>query len=104
MASILPVLSASAQTSQNYTFPRHRLRLSQNDPTRTPLVLVACGSFSPLTFLHLRMFEMVCFRAQECLKIYSLTYGLSQAADFAKFNTEFEILGGYLVSSTQLLL
>lgn len=31
---------------------------------------------SPITYLHLRMFEM--------------------AADFAKFNTEFEVLGGYL--------
>ncbi|CAG8950138.1 hypothetical protein HYFRA_00008373 [Hymenoscyphus fraxineus] len=81
MASNIPVLSASAQTLDTYTFPRHRLRLTQTDPTKTPLVLVACGSFSPVTYLHLRMFEM--------------------AADFAKFNTEqldtqFEILGGYL--------
>ncbi|KAG0645740.1 Nicotinamide nicotinic acid mononucleotide adenylyltransferase 1 [Hyphodiscus hymeniophilus] len=76
MASTPHVQSASIQTLDSYTFPRHRLRLRQNDPTRTPLVLVACGSFSPVTFLHLRMFEM--------------------AADFAKFNTEFEILGGYL--------
>ncbi|RDW75185.1 putative nicotinamide mononucleotide adenylyltransferase [Coleophoma cylindrospora] len=76
MASNLPEQSASTQTLQTYSFPRHRLRLTQNDPSRTPLVLVACGSFSPITYLHLRMFEM--------------------AADFAKFNTEFEILGGYL--------
>ncbi|CAG8973216.1 hypothetical protein HYALB_00006385 [Hymenoscyphus albidus] len=81
MASNMPALSASAQTLDIYTFPRHRLRLTQTDPTKTPLVLVACGSFSPVTYLHLRMFEM--------------------AADFAKFNTEqldtqFEILGGYL--------
>ena len=32
--------------------------------------------FSPITYLHLRMFEM--------------------AADFAKFNTEFEVMGGFL--------
>jgi hypothetical protein len=28
------------------------------DETKTPLVLVACGSYSPVTYLHLRMFEM----------------------------------------------
>jgi len=77
MASALPVQSASAQTAQTYSFPRHRLRLSQTDASKTPLVLVACGSFSPITYLHLRMFEM--------------------AADYVKFNkTEFELLGGYL--------
>lgn len=46
------------------------------DSSKTPLVLVACGSFSPITYLHLRMFEM--------------------AADFAKFQTDFEVMGGYL--------
>lgn len=40
------------------------------------MVLIACGSFSPLTFLHLRMFEM--------------------AADFARFNSNFEVCGAYL--------
>lgn len=64
-----------AQTLDNYTFPTNRLRLTQNDPEKTPLVLVACGSFSPITYLHLRMMEM--------------------AADFCKFNTEFELLSGY---------
>ncbi|OZJ03451.1 Nicotinamide/nicotinic acid mononucleotide adenylyltransferase [Bifiguratus adelaidae] len=28
------------------------------DESKTPLVIVACGSFSPITYLHLRMFEM----------------------------------------------
>lgn len=64
-----------AQTLDNYTFPTNRLRLAQNDPSKTPLVLVACGSFSPITYLHLRMMEM--------------------AADYCKFNTEFELLSGY---------
>ncbi|KAH6679453.1 hypothetical protein B0J14DRAFT_297936 [Halenospora varia] len=77
MTSNLPVQSPAAQTLANYSFPRHRLRLSQSDSTKTPLVLVACGSFSPITYLHLRMFEM--------------------ASDFVKFNkTEFELVGGYL--------
>jgi len=39
-------------------------------------VLVACGSFSPVTYLHLRMFEM--------------------ARDFIKQQTSFEVVGGYL--------
>ncbi len=69
-------IPVSSQTLANYRFPTHRLKSRQSDPTRTPLVLVACGSFSPITYLHLRMFEM--------------------AADYAKFNTNFEVMGGYL--------
>lgn len=38
----------------NYTFPRARLRQCMKDPSKTPLLLVACGSFSPITYLHLR--------------------------------------------------
>ncbi|KAL1745040.1 hypothetical protein HDZ31DRAFT_63528 [Schizophyllum fasciatum] len=60
----------------NYTFPHHRLRRVLRDPRKTPIVLVACGSFSPVTFLHLRMFEM--------------------AKDYVRQNTDFEIVGGYL--------
>ncbi|WPG98515.1 Hypothetical protein R9X50_00130600 [Acrodontium crateriforme] len=59
----------------NYEFPDARLRRRIQDPDRTPLVLIACGSFSPITFLHLRMFEM--------------------AADYARFNTQFEVVGAY---------
>jgi nicotinamide mononucleotide adenylyltransferase len=62
--------------ADSYQFPAHRLRRRLREPGRTPLVLVAPGSFSPITFLHLRMFEM--------------------AADFTRFNTpEFEVIGGY---------
>ncbi|GAA5942165.1 nicotinamide/nicotinic acid mononucleotide adenylyltransferase [Sporobolomyces koalae] len=59
-----------------YTFPTHRLSAVQGSTGKTPLVLVACGSYSPITFLHLRMFEM--------------------ARDDARTNTEFEVVGGYL--------
>lgn len=59
-----------------YVFPELRLKRKMNDPEKTPLLLVACGSFSPITYLHLRMFEM--------------------AADYVRFSTEFELLGGYL--------
>ncbi|MCJ1430878.1 hypothetical protein MMC27_000228, partial [Xylographa pallens] len=60
----------------SYALPDHRLRRKLDDPSKTPLVLVACGSFSPITNLHLRMFEMV--------------------ADHVRFHTEYEIVGGYL--------
>ncbi|KAL2194313.1 hypothetical protein P885DRAFT_63105 [Corynascus similis CBS 632.67] len=63
-------------TQTPYTFPTEKLKLRQTQPGKTPLVLVACGSFSPITFLHLRMFEM--------------------AGDFVRFNTDFEVCGGYL--------
>ena len=60
----------------DYEFPESRLRRRIQSADRTPLVLIACGSFSPITFLHLRMFEM--------------------AADYARFNTDFEVVGAYL--------
>jgi len=60
----------------NYTFASHRLRKTLRDPSKQPIVLVACGSFSPVTYLHLRMFEM--------------------AKDYVRQNTNFEIVGGYL--------
>ena len=60
----------------SYSFPDSRLKKVMDDPSKTPLLLVACGSFSPITYLHLRMFEM--------------------AADYVKFSTDFELIGGYL--------
>ncbi|KAH8924826.1 Nucleotidylyl transferase [Atractiella rhizophila] len=59
----------------DYTFPSFRIR-PLRDPQKTPLILVACGSFSPLTFLHLRMFEM--------------------ARDHAHSYTPYEVVGGLL--------
>lgn len=59
----------------DYSFPVDRLSVGQ-DANKTPTLLIACGSFSPITFLHLRMFEM--------------------ARDHAHFNTDFEIVGGYM--------
>lgn len=59
-----------------YAFPDYRLKRKMDDPSKIPLLLVACGSFSPITFLHLRMFVM--------------------AMDYVKDNTQFEIIGGYL--------
>jgi len=59
-----------------YVFPDYRLKQKMEDPSKTPLLLIACGSFSPITFLHLRMFVM--------------------AKDYVKHNTNFEVIGGYL--------
>ncbi|CZR59870.1 probable nicotinamide mononucleotide adenylyltransferase [Phialocephala subalpina] len=73
MASGISAQTPNPPTSQN-AFPSHRLTLRQRYPEKQPLCLVACGSFSPITYLHLRMFEM--------------------ASDYAKFNTDFEIMGG----------
>ena len=60
----------------NYAFPAHRFRPVLHDASKQPIVLVACGSFSPVTYLHLRMFEM--------------------AKDYVRQNTDWEIVGGYL--------
>jgi nicotinamide mononucleotide adenylyltransferase len=59
-----------------YTFPHHRLNFLQRYPEKQPIALVACGSFSPVTYLHLRMFEM--------------------AIDYVRQNTDFEVMGGYM--------
>jgi nicotinamide mononucleotide adenylyltransferase len=61
---------------ENYQFPTQKLRQQQIQSNKIPLVLVAPGSFSPPTFLHLRM--------------------LCMASDFVRMNTNFEVVGGYL--------
>lgn len=73
----LPNIIPDSQLSPDtYRFPSERLLRRQRHEGKTPLVLVACGSFSPITYLHLRMFEM--------------------ASDYARFNTKYEIIGGFL--------
>lgn len=59
----------------NYTFPADRLKKTLSNPSKKPLVLVSCGSFSPPTNLHLRMFE--------------------EAADYCEFETDYEVVGGF---------
>lgn len=61
---------------ETYRFPAHKLRRRQSQDGKTPLVLVACGSFSPPTFLHLRMFAM--------------------AWDSVRIGGTFEIMGAYM--------
>lgn len=64
-----------ARNLEEYKFPTHRLATTMADDTKYPLVIVACGSFSPITYLHLRMFEM--------------------ALDSINEQTRFEVIGGY---------
>lgn len=64
-----------AKTLQTYEFPTHRFIKKMKNPNKLPLVIVACGSFSPITYLHLRMFEM--------------------AMDAIREQTRFEVVGGY---------
>jgi len=61
---------------ETYSFPTQRLSRTLRDSSKTPVVLVACGSFSPITYLHLRMFEM--------------------AGDYIRQSTDFEVIGRYL--------
>jgi len=68
-------LQDTVMTLDNYKFPTERLRKVLKDDSKTPLVLVSCGSFSPPTNLHLRMFE--------------------QAADYCEFQTQYELIGGF---------
>ncbi|KAJ2550635.1 Nicotinamide/nicotinic acid mononucleotide adenylyltransferase 1 [Coemansia sp. RSA 1878] len=58
-----------------YNFPTNKLAKTMQDSTKIPLVLVACGSYSPVTYLHLRMFEM--------------------AADYFNGHQKYELIGGY---------
>ncbi|CAO3700200.1 unnamed protein product [Rhizopus stolonifer] len=60
---------------EDYRFPKERLVTLMKDEKKTPIVIVACGSFSPITYLHLRMFEM--------------------AKDHFQENKEYELMAGY---------
>lgn len=58
-----------------YTFPQHKLTRRLSKPNKIPIVLVACGSFSPITTLHLQMFQM---------------------SERSTEGTDFEVIGKYL--------
>jgi nicotinamide mononucleotide adenylyltransferase len=67
--------SGTLLNPEMYQFPVQKLR-RQTEPGKIPLVLVACGSFSPPTYLHLRLFSM--------------------ASDYVRTNTNYELVGGYM--------
>ncbi|KAK9477530.1 hypothetical protein V1514DRAFT_111878 [Lipomyces japonicus] len=68
-------ISRQARNLESYAFPVHRLAEVLQDSRMEPLVIVACGSFSPITYLHLRMFEM--------------------AIDTIRELNQYEVIGGY---------
>ncbi|KAF2676187.1 nicotinamide mononucleotide adenylyltransferase 1 [Lentithecium fluviatile CBS 122367] len=67
--------TANTMSLDSYKFPSERLKKTLSSPNKKPLVLVSCGSFSPPTNLHLRMFE--------------------EAADYCEFETDYEVVGGF---------
>ncbi|ORZ12735.1 hypothetical protein BCR42DRAFT_331368 [Absidia repens] len=78
MASTLNAETIKSRNNHDedvYQFPTHLLPKRMKDDTKIPLVLVACGSYSPITYLHLRMFDM--------------------ARDHFKERDEYELLTGY---------
>ncbi|CAG8544184.1 20060_t:CDS:2 [Racocetra persica] len=70
-----PTIKSQPTKLEEYFFPAHRLKSRLDDETKEPLAIIACGSFSPITYLHLRIFEM--------------------AKDYISEHTQFEIIGGY---------
>ncbi len=59
-----------------YAFPTHRLRGRVADPAKTPLVLVLCGSLSPITRLHVQMLQL--------------------AREHVRARPDFELVAGYV--------
>ncbi|EPQ31939.1 uncharacterized protein PFL1_00138 [Pseudozyma flocculosa PF-1] len=72
------------QSKEEYSFPRHRLPTRMRDDSKTPLVIVACGSFSPPTYLHLRIFEMAKDQVVESGKYELLAGYYSPVSDYYK--------------------
>ena len=68
-------IQRQSKSLEDYSFPTHRLKNKMTQANKFPLVIVACGSFSPITYLHLRMFEM--------------------ALDAVREQTRFEVIGAY---------
>ncbi|KAF2837644.1 nicotinamide mononucleotide adenylyltransferas-like protein [Patellaria atrata CBS 101060] len=62
-------------TLEGYQFDQSKLQTTLKT-NKKPLVLVSCGSFSPTTYLHLRMVEL--------------------AADYCRLSQEWEFIGAYM--------
>ncbi|KAM3502887.1 hypothetical protein MY11210_008920 [Beauveria gryllotalpidicola] len=84
-----PAAAAPITTTMSpYTFPVDKLRRRLTRPGKTPLVLVACGSYSPITVLHVQMFHMAERHVQSAQQ-QQQQQQRSSAADF-------EVVGSYL--------
>ena len=64
---------------------------------KEPVVLVACGSFSPITHLHLRMFGMFldCVLFDETTNLSFLIFDEEMAKDRILESKRFYLVGGY---------
>ena len=49
-------VQATDEKGPEYVFPIEKLRPMSDDSKRQPVVIVGCGCYSPVTYLHLRMF------------------------------------------------
>ncbi|CAF9907413.1 MAG: hypothetical protein HETSPECPRED_007122 [Heterodermia speciosa] len=56
---------------EDYVFPDSKVKRTA-ETGKQPIVLVACGSFSPVTFLHLRMFEIALDHVRFALTDYGV--------------------------------
>jgi len=82
LPTLLPPETPAAD--QHYQFPLDKLTKSVTNThnedksvtSPTPLVLLACGAFSPITYLHLRLFEIV--------------------KDHFKTRPQYSVVGGYI--------
>lgn len=79
--------AAPLTTMSPYTFPVDKLRRRLTRPGKTPLVLVACGSYSPITVLHVQMFHMAERHVQSAQQ---------QQQEHRSSAADFEVVGSYL--------
>ncbi|KAJ3157528.1 hypothetical protein HDU86_003179 [Geranomyces michiganensis] len=75
LAAVARAQTASGEYFPDYAFPTQKLAQVNTKSEKQGVVLVACGSYSPVTNLHLRMFEM--------------------ARDYINDRAHMQLLGGY---------
>ncbi|KAF1798682.1 hypothetical protein FB192DRAFT_1438895 [Mucor lusitanicus] len=82
----------------NYSFPRQLIPETMKDDSKIPLVIVACGSYSPITYLHLRMFgKEHCQDGHWSVDAHPLFAGycVEMAKDHLNERTDYELVAGY---------
>ena len=76
---IMPTNSSSkmSTSTKNFQCSNGETKQSQNDDLKNNnITLVACGSFNPVTYMHLRMFELAKDCLQECFPNCTVTSGI----------------------------
>jgi nicotinamide mononucleotide adenylyltransferase len=71
----------------DFQYPHDKLKCPQ-DNSRIPVVLLGCGSFNPVSIMHLRLFSM--------LSLSLPLNSLDMAKDALQLDNNYEVLGGYL--------